>query len=81
MNLAGASFSASFAPYSLTVLNLAASTTTTTTPAPPTTPTTPTAPSTPNSSGGGGGGGAPSWWLLSALTVLALARRFPARRA
>lgn len=81
MNLAGANFSASFAPYSLTVLNLAASTTTPTTPAPPTTPTTPTAPSTPNSSGGGGGGGAPSWWLLSALAVLALARRFPARRA
>ncbi len=35
---------------------------------------TPTAPSTPSGGGGGGGGGAPSWYFLTALSVLGLSR-------
>ena len=67
MNISGATFTASFAPYSLTVISLAAGTTT---PAP--TPPAPTTP--PPSSGGGGGGGAPSLWFVGALALLAIAR-------
>lgn len=66
MNISGATFSASFAPYSATVIALAAGTSTPTTPTPPSTPPTP-----PPSSGGGGGGGggAPSLWFLGVLAV------------
>jgi alpha-L-arabinofuranosidase len=64
----GATFSASFGSYSMSVINLKAATT-------PTTPTTPPAPSTPPSTGGGGGGGgAASVWFLGVLSLLAIAR-------
>lgn len=69
MNIGGATFTASFAPYSATVITLAAGTSTPTT---PTTPTTPPAP--PSSGGGGGGGGAPSLWFVGALLAVAIVR-------
>ena len=68
--VSGASFTATFTPYSATVLALSAGTTTPPTPTPPVTPPTPTPPS----SGGGGGGGAPSLWFVGVLAALALAR-------
>ncbi|MDQ5979222.1 MAG: alpha-L-arabinofuranosidase [Verrucomicrobiota bacterium] len=69
MNISGATFSASFAPYSMTVIALAKGSTTPTTPTPPT-PTTPP----PSSGGGGGGGGAPSLWFVGVLGALAVTR-------
>lgn len=73
MSISGATFSASFAPYSMTVISLDA---TATPPAPVTPAPTPPAPTTPppSSGGGKGGGGAPSLWFMGALTLLALAR-------
>lgn len=74
MSVSGTTFTASFAPYSVTVISLDVNAT----PPAPTTPTTPTpAPTTPApapSSGGGGGGGAPSLWFAGALALLALTR-------
>lgn len=72
MNITGGTFSASFAPYSATVITIAVDSSTPTTP-PPTTPTTPTAPS--GGGGGGGGGGAPSVWFLGTLALLVAMRR------
>ena len=71
MNIGGATFTAAFAPYSATVISLAAGTT----PTPPTTPV-PTPPTTPPSSGGGGGGGggAPSFWFVGILALLTAVR-------
>jgi len=81
LTISGATFSASFAPYSATVISLDGKTdpsapTTPSTPSTPSTPTTPTTPSTPASSGGGGGGGggAISEWFVAALALLAFAR-------
>ena len=68
LTVSGQTFSASFAPYSATVISIAAGTT-----PPPTPPTTPTP--TPAPSGGGGGGGAPTVWFLGALVVLGISRR------
>lgn len=75
MAVAGATFSASFSPYSMTVITLAAGTTA---PPPTTTPTTPITP--PATSRRGGGGGAPSLWLVGALSAAALARWGQGRR-
>jgi len=66
MDISGATFPASFAPYSVTLISLVAGTST---PPPPT--TTPPSTTPPPSSGGGGGGGAPSLWFIGALAVLA----------
>lgn len=75
LTVSGATFSASFAPYSLTVISLSPGSTA---PAPTPTPT----PTPPPSSGGGkgGGGGAPSSWFVGALLVLALGRLAFGRR-
>jgi len=81
MSVAGgtfSAFSASFAPYSATVISLDGKTapatpaTPTPAPAPPTTPTAPV-------SSGGGGGGAISGWFLAALALLGIGRRFRPR--
>jgi len=74
MAISGATFSASFAPYSVTVISLDP---TATPPAPVTPAPTPTPPTPPPSSGGGGGGGggAPSLWFAGALALLAFARQ------
>jgi alpha-N-arabinofuranosidase len=75
MSIAGATFTASFAPYSVTVISLDAKVAPPT-PTPPTTPpSTPTPPTAPSSSGSGGGGGAPSLWFMGGLILLAAARR------
>jgi hypothetical protein len=72
MTVGGSAFTASFAPYSATVISLAASSS----PATPVTPVTPTAP-TPGTGGssGGGGGGAPSGWFVGALVLMGVGRR------
>jgi hypothetical protein len=69
MAVTGSTFSASFAPYSVTVVSLDSTATPPPAPAPTPTPPAP-APSTPTTSSRGGGGGAPSLWLLGALAVL-----------
>ena len=70
LTVSGQTFSASFAPYSATVISIAAGTT-----PPPTPPPTPQPPPTPAPSGGGGGGGAASGWFLGALVFMAVLRR------
>lgn len=81
MTVSGSTFSAPFAPYSVTVISLGGTAAPLpTTPATPTTPTTPTTPSNPvtpppSGGGGGGGGGAPSVFFLAALVALAAARK------
>ncbi|HEX2861412.1 MAG TPA: hypothetical protein VHN79_07220, partial [Lacunisphaera sp.] len=81
MNVSGATFSASFAPYSATVISLGGTAaplpppTTPTTPTPPTTPSNPPTPPSSGGGGGGGGGGAPSALFLVMLATLAGARR------
>jgi alpha-N-arabinofuranosidase len=77
MNVSGATFTASFAPYSATVISIPAGTATPT-PPPPTTPPPTTPP--PSSGGGGGGGGAPSLWFIGALVALSLFRWNQVRR-
>jgi hypothetical protein len=77
LSVAGSTFSASFAPYSVSVIQLGAASSTPTpptTPNPPTTPPTLPGPTPSTPSGGGGGGGAPSLWFVGALAALALAR-------
>ena len=76
---ASASFTASFEPYSITVISFTAGSTTPTTPTTPTPPTTPTTPTTPSSSSGGGGG-ALAFWFVAALASLGLAYRASHRR-
>lgn len=72
MAISGATFSASFAPYSVTVVSLDP---TATPPAPATpAPPAPPPPAPAPSSGGGGGGGAPSLWFVGVLMLLAIAR-------
>jgi alpha-L-arabinofuranosidase len=68
MNISGATFTANFAPYSMTVIALSQGT------------ATPTPTPTPSTGGGGGGGGAPSAWFAGALAVLTLARWVQSRR-
>jgi alpha-N-arabinofuranosidase len=95
MNISGASFTAEFAAYSMSVVQLFPVGTTPptppvqappqpppATPAPAPTPTPTPTPTTPPSSGGGGGGGggAPSLWFVGALTALAFARWLQVRR-
>ena len=70
MAVSGASFSASFAPYSVTVISL--DSTATPPPAPVPTPPAPTPTPLPSSGGGGGGGGAPSLWFVGALVMLSV---------
>ena len=70
MAVSGASFSASFAPYSVTVISL--DSTATPPPAPVPTPPAPTPTPPPSSGGGGGGGGAPSLWFVGALVMLSV---------
>lgn len=80
MAIGAASFTASLAPYSMTVISLDP---TATPPAPATPapiPTPPPAPTPAPSSGGGGGGGAPSTWFVGLLATLALARWRQMRR-
>jgi alpha-N-arabinofuranosidase len=76
MAISGGTFTASFASYSMTVISLD-TTATPPTPVvtPPPTPTPTPTPTPAPSSGGGGGGGAPSLWFISALALLALARK------
>jgi alpha-N-arabinofuranosidase len=77
MNIAGATFTATFTPYSMTVIVLSTGTGGPTPPTPPTPnpPTPPSPPPTPTPpAGGGGGGGAPSAWFLAALAALAAIR-------
>jgi len=73
MAISGATFSTTFAPYSLTVISLDPAATP---PAPATPPPAPTPTPTPapSSGGGGGGGGAPSLWFVGVLALLAGAR-------
>lgn len=75
MAITGTTFTASFAPYSITVISLDPTATppAPATPTPPAPAPTPPAPA-PSSGGGGGGGGAPSLWFVSLLAVLAVAR-------
>ena len=68
MAVSGASFSASFAPYSVTVISLDS----TATPPPAPVPTPPAPTPTPPPSSGGGGGGAPSLWFVGALVMLSV---------
>ena len=70
MAVSGASFSASFAPYSVTVISL--DSTATPPPALVPTPPAPTPTPPPSSGGGGGGGGAPSLWFVGALVMLSV---------
>jgi alpha-L-arabinofuranosidase len=74
MAVSGSSFSATFAPYSVTVISLDS---TATPPAAPTpTPPAPTpTPPAPTPSSGGGGGGAPSLWFVGALVMLSVMHR------
>jgi alpha-L-arabinofuranosidase len=70
--ISGATFSASFASYSMTVISLDPAVVS---PAPVTPAPTPTPTPTPTTnSGGGGGGGAPSHWFVEALALLAVMR-------
>jgi alpha-N-arabinofuranosidase len=71
MSVPGPTFTASFAPYSATVISLGRS-------SGPATPVTPAPPSTP-APGSGGGGGAYSPWFLSALALLTVLRRWRRR--
>lgn len=74
MAISGATFSASFAPYSVTVISLDA-TAMAPAPAPVTpAPVTPAPTPAPSSGGGGGGGGAPSLWFVSVLALLGIGR-------
>lgn len=79
--VSGTPFSASFAPYSATVIALGGGAPvpppppTPPTPPPPTTPSTP-APTPGSGGGGGGGGGAPSLWFGGALILLGVAHRW-----
>jgi MYXO-CTERM domain-containing protein len=72
MSVSGATFSASFAPYSATVIALAVGSTPAPTPTPTPTPT-------PAPASSGGGGGAPSSWFLGALVLLGIAGRIRRR--
>jgi alpha-L-arabinofuranosidase len=72
MAVSGANFSASFAPYSITVISL--DSTATPPPAPVPTPPTPAPTPPPSSGGGGGGGGVPSLWFAGALMMLCALR-------
>jgi hypothetical protein len=69
-SISGTTFSASFAPYSATVLVLTASSGNSGGSSGGT-----TTPTTPSSSGGGGGGGAPSVWAVVAVVMAVSARR------
>lgn len=68
MAVSGATFSAAFAPYSVTVISLDS----TATPPPAPVPTPPAPTPTPPPSSGGGGGGAPSLWFVGALVMLSV---------
>ncbi len=79
LSVSGATFTASFAPYSVSVIQLSVQSST---PTPPTTPTPPVdlPGPTPKPPSSGGGGGAPSLWFVGALAALG-ATRWLRRRA
>jgi hypothetical protein len=74
INIPGANFTASFAPYSATVISLSADST----PVPPPTTPTPATPSNPTSSGGGGGAFGP--WFLAALLISGIVHHWRRQR-
>ena len=73
MAVSGATFSASFAPYSVTVISLDSTATPPPAPVPTPAPPAPT-PTAPATSSRGGGGGAPTLWFFGALMILRLMR-------
>ncbi|HWA24127.1 MAG TPA: hypothetical protein VG734_00525 [Lacunisphaera sp.] len=80
MAITGATFSAEFAPYSVTVISLDSHATAPAPVTPTPTPPTPTPSPSTGGGGGGGGGGAPSWWFAGALVAMVSGRCFASRK-